>query len=86
MYIRKSDRDDFIKIDCEYVLKIAKKSFDNGARSIAIVSAIGADKNSYNLYLKTKGNMENLIKKIGYSKTIFAQPSHLLGQRVDERI
>ena len=28
--------------------------------------------------------MENLIKKIGYSKTIFAQPSHLLGKRVNE--
>jgi nucleoside-diphosphate-sugar epimerase len=84
LYISKSDRDNFIRVDCEYVLKIAKKAFDNGARSIAIVSAIGADKNSYNLYLKTKGNMENLIKKIGYSKTIFAQPSHLLGKRVNE--
>ena len=84
LYIRKSDRNNFIRIDCEYVLKIAKKAFDNGAKSIAIVSAIGADKNSYNLYLKTKGNMENLIKKIGYSKTIFAQPSHLLGKRVNE--
>ena len=84
LYIPKSDRDNFIRVDCEYVLKIAKKAFDNGAKSIAIVSAIGADKNSYNLYLKTKGNMENLIKKIGYSKTIFAQPSHLLGKRVNE--
>ena len=84
LYIRKSDRDNFIRIDCEYVLKIAKKAFKNGAKSIAIVSAIGADKNSYNLYLKTKGNMENLVKKLGYSKTIFAQPSHLLGERVNE--
>ena len=84
LYIPKTDRDNFIRVDCEYVLKIAKKAFDNGAKSIAIVSAIGADKNSYNLYLKTKGNMENLIKKIGYSKTIFAQPSHLLGKRVNE--
>ena len=84
MYIRKSDRNDFIKIDFEYVLNIAKKSFNNGAKSIAIVSAIGADKTSKNLYLKTKGNMEDLINEIGFTKTIFAQPSHLLGQRVDE--
>lgn len=84
MYIRKSDRDDFIKIDCEYVLKIAKKSFQNGAKSIAIVSAIGADKNSKNLYLKTKGIMEKLVKEVGFTKTIFAQPSHLLGKRIDE--
>ena len=84
MYIRKSDRNDFIKIDFEYVLNIARKSFDNGAKSIAIVSAIGADKTSKNLYLKTKGNMEDLVNEIGFTKTIFAQPSHLLGQRVDE--
>ena len=84
MYIRKSDRDNFIKIDFEYVLNIARKSFNNGAKSIAIVSAIGADKTSKNLYLKTKGNMEDLVKEIGFTKTIFAQPSHLLGQRVDE--
>src|SRR6056300_1640548 len=84
MYIRQSDRNDFIKIDCEYVLNIARKSFNNGAKSIAIVSAIGADKTSKNLYLKTKGNMEDLVNEIGFTKTIFAQPSHLLGQRVDE--
>ena len=85
MYIRQSDRNDFIKIDFEYVLNIARKSFDNGARSIAIVSAIGADKTSNNLYLKTKGNMEDLVNEIGFTKTIFAQPSHLLGQRVGEK-
>ena len=85
MYIRQSDRNDFIKIDCEYVLNIARKSFNNGAKSIAIVSAIGADKTSKNLYLQTKGNMEYLVKKIGFTKTIFAQPSHLLGKRVDEK-
>jgi uncharacterized protein YbjT (DUF2867 family) len=85
MYIRQSDRNDFIKIDCEYVLNIARKSFNNGAKSIAIVSAIGADKTSKNLYLQTKGSMEYLVKKIGFTKTIFAQPSHLLGKRVDEK-
>ena len=85
MYIRKSDRNDFIKIDYEYVLNIARKSFDNGARSIAIVSAIGADKTSNNLYLKTKGNMEDLVKEIGFTKTIFARPSHLLGQWINEK-
>ena len=84
MYIRKSDRDEFIKIDCEYILNIAKKSFQNGAKSIAVVSAIGANKNSKNLYLKTKGIMEKLVKELGFTKTVFAQPSHLLGKRVDE--
>jgi uncharacterized protein YbjT (DUF2867 family) len=85
MYIRKSNRNDFIKIDFEYVLNIANMAFNNGAKSIAIVSAIGADKTSNNLYLQTKGNMEDAVKEIGYSKTIFAHPSHLLGKRVNER-
>ena len=28
--------------------------------------------------------MEKLVKEVGFTKTIFAQPSHLLGKRIDE--
>ena len=29
--------------------------------------------------------MEKLVKEIGFTKTIFAQPSHLLGTRANEK-
>ena len=61
-------------------------AFAQGARSISVVSAVGANKSSRNLYLKTKGEMEEKIISIGYNKTVFAQPGHLLGKRLLKKI
>ena len=60
-------------------------AYKQGAESISIVSAVGANKNSKNLYLKTKGEMEEEIISIGYKKTIFAEPGHLLGDRPSKK-
>ena len=86
MYIKKSRRKRFRKVDYEYVTKIAKMAHGNGAESISVVSAVGANKSSRNLYLKTKGEMEEKIISIGYNKTVFAQPGHLLGKRLLKKI
>jgi len=86
MYIKKSRRKGFRKVDYEYVTKIAKMAHGNGAESISVVSAVGANKSSRNLYLKTKGEMEEKIISIGYNKTVFAQPGHLLGKRLLKKI
>ncbi len=86
IYIKKSRRKGFRKVDYEYVIKIAKMAHGNGAESISVVSAVGANKSSRNLYLKTKGEMEEKIISIGYNKTVFAQPGHLLGKRLLKKI
>ncbi|MDC0005269.1 hypothetical protein OAE42_01020 [Gammaproteobacteria bacterium] len=86
IYIKKSRRKGFRKVDYEYVTKIAKMVHGNGAESISVVSAVGANKSSRNLYLKTKGEMEEKIISIGYNKTVFAQPGHLLGKRLLKKI
>lgn len=75
----------FYKVDCEYVIDLAKKAFLQGAESIAIISAVGASPRSLNFYLKTKGEMEEEIKSIGFKKVIFARPGHLLGKRAHSR-
>ena len=85
IYIKKSNRDSFIKVDHDYVIAVAKKAFSMGARSISIVSAVGVDKNSMNLYLQIKGKVEEEIKLIGYDNVVIAQPGHLLGERPDDR-
>ena len=85
IYIKKSNRDSFIKVDHDYVIAVAKKAFSMGARSISIVSAVGVDKNSMNLYLQIKGKVEEEIKSIGYDNVVIAQPGHLLGERPDDR-
>jgi uncharacterized protein YbjT (DUF2867 family) len=55
IHVKNSKRKEFFKVDHDLVYNIAKKAFDMGARSIAIVSAVGADINSSNFYLQTKG-------------------------------
>ena len=86
LYIKKKDRKEFSRVDLDLVLNSAKTAFSLGARSIAIVSAIGANSLSKNLYLKTKGILEEEIKKIGYEKVVIAQPGHLLGARPEEKL
>ena len=84
-YMPKRNRDTFKKIDFDYPLAIAKLAFQNGAKSIAIVSAIGAKEGSPNYYFHIKGKLENKIKEIGFENICFARPGHLLGKRKDFR-
>ena len=84
LYIKNANRKKFIEVDYELIIAIAKKAFSSGTKSIAIVSAVGANSSSSNLYLKTKGELEKEIKLIGYEKVVIAQPGHLLGDRPDD--
>mgnify|MGYP001165228876 FL=1 len=84
-YMPKKNRDTFKKIDFDYPLAIAKLAFQNGAKSIAIVSAIGAKEGSLNYYFHIKGKLENAIRDIGFKNICIAQPGHLLGKRSDFR-
>ena len=84
-YMRHSERESFKLIDFHYSLSIAKLAYNYGARSIALVSAVGAQEGSFNYYFHIKGKLENEIKKIGYENMCFARPGHLLGERKDFR-
>ena len=81
-YMPKRNRDTFKKIDFDYQLAIAKLAFQNGANSIAIVSAIGAKEGSSNYYFHIKGKLENAVREIGFKNVCIAQPGHLLGKEV----
>jgi len=70
----------FYKVDYEYTLNIAKKSLDAGAKSISLVSAIGANIDSTSFYLKTKGELEEEIKKLPFETINIFQPGHLAGR------
>ena len=48
----------FFQVDFNYQLEIAKRTKELGAKSISLISAVGADSNSWNYYLKTKGMLE----------------------------
>ena len=71
----------FTSVDLDLVVEVAKKAYKNNIQNILVISAVGANKSSPNFYLKTKGAMEEEIRKIGFNTIIFARPGHLLGPR-----
>ena len=76
----------FTSVDLDLVLEVANKAYKNNIQNILIISAVGANKSSPNFYLKTKGVMEEEIRKIGFNTIIFARPGHLLGPRDNSRV
>ena len=84
-YMPEAKRESFKKIDFNYSLAIAELGLKKGAKSIALVSAIGAEESSLNYYFHIKGKLENSLKRIGYENICIAQPGHLLGKRKDFR-
>ena len=81
LHIKKKDRLNFLEVDFEMPLRVAKAAYERCVKKIALVSAIGADKKSKNFYLKTKGALEEEILNIGFDKVVIARPGHLLGKR-----
>ena len=71
----------FFEVDFSYQLEIAKKAKKIGARSISLISAVGADLNSWNYYLKTKGMLEEEIIKLEFESTNIFRPGHLMGNK-----
>lgn len=72
-------------IDHDYVIDFAKGCIQTGVKQIAVVSSIGADKNTRNFYLKTKGEMEADIIQLPFEGIHFMRPSFLLGDRKEFR-
>ena len=79
--MRKSVKKLFYKVDYEYVCNLAEKAKSSGIENMSVVSSVGASKNSFNYYLKTKGLMEEQLKDLNFHTLNIFQPSHLLGKR-----
>ena len=86
IYLKKKNRSNFEKVDFEYIKNIAAFAKRSGAMSLGLISAVGANKNSLNTYLKVKGETEEEIMSLGFDKVIIARPGHLLGKRKNESI
>ena len=75
----------FKKVDLDYCLGFAKKARESGATTISLVTSVGANADSKNFYLKTKGKLENEIKAMGFDSVNIFQPGLLLGNRDEIR-
>jgi len=74
-------RKNFFEVDFTYQIEIAKRTKEIGAKSISLISAVGADSNSWNYYLKTKGMLEKEIIKLEFDNTNIFRPGHLMGNK-----
>ena len=74
------------RIDCTYPYEIGKIARENGSRQYLLVSSLGADAQSPNFYLKTKGDLEEKIRNLDFEHFVSARPSILLGDRKEVRI
>ena len=79
-------QENFRKVDIDYCLSIAKKAKDSGAKTLSLISSIGANSSSKNFYLRTKGQLEDAIQEIGFPVVNIFRPSFLVGQRSEKRL
>ena len=80
------NKNEYIKIEYELPVKVAKIAKENSINSFTYVSSLGANSNASGLYLKNKGQTEEELKKLNFSKLSIMRPSILLGNRRENRI
>jgi uncharacterized protein YbjT (DUF2867 family) len=76
----------FRKVDFEYPSQFASFAAQNKVKQFLIVSSLGADLNSGNFYLKTKGEIEAILRDSSFESVSVLQPSLLLGNRTEFRL
>ncbi len=77
----------FRAVDYEIPLHLAELAAKAGISKFIAISSLGADPESKNFYLKTKGEMERDIdSKFQFRKLAFVRPSMLLGPRKEFRL
>jgi uncharacterized protein YbjT (DUF2867 family) len=74
-----------VAIDHDAPLAVAARVRTAGARSFALVSAMGADPASRFFYLRVKGCTERDVSALGFASTVIARPNLLDGDRNETR-
>ena len=84
--IRKAgSKKEFRFVDFDLPVLFAKWAKENNCDTFSLVSSIGADSNSKIFYNKTKGEAEEEIRNLSFSKTQIFRPSLILGKRSEFR-
>lgn len=75
----------FRGVDVDCVMAFARAAKEAQAQRFVVVSSAGADAQSTNFYLRTKGEMENAVAGVGFAATDILQPGLLMGLRSQMR-
>jgi uncharacterized protein YbjT (DUF2867 family) len=76
----------FRRVDHDYVLAFARAAKMAGARTFAIVTALGSDPDSAFFYNRVKGEVEDDLASLAFESLVIARPSLLLGERAEARL
>lgn len=75
----------FRHVDYELPLAIADHALKFGAKQFVLVSSVGADAKSKNFYLRTKGELEDALRRLPFKALHIFRPSFLMGKREESR-
>ncbi len=79
------DRLEYYRIDHDYPVLGAQIAKENGAKSVFLLTAVGANPDSGLFYIKTKGEVERDVTALGFEHTHIFRPSMILGNRQESR-
>ena len=80
------DKVKYRKVEYNIPVEVAKITKANSVKSFYYVSSIGANPNASSNYLKNKGQVEEELKKLNFSKLAIIRPSLLIGNRKSFRL
>ena len=73
-------------IDHDYVVRFGELCKQIGISHLGVISSLGANAQSSNFYLNTKGKMEESLKALQFNSLHIVRPSLLLGNRKELRM
>lgn len=76
----------FIKVDFDYPLHVAKLAKSMGVKQFFLVTAMGANQHSPFFYNQVKGNIESAVRCLQFPTFYIIRPSLLLGKRNEARL
>jgi uncharacterized protein YbjT (DUF2867 family) len=74
----KLSREEFRRIDFDYVLDFARACKRQGISHFTLLVSVGADARSRFFYLRSKGELEEAVAALGFDRTSFFRPSMII--------
>lgn len=81
----KGDKTLYRQIDYDIAVHAAEYGAESGFSDYLLISAIGANANSSNFYVRLKGETENAVRAFPYKTVYIFRPSLLMGDRKESR-
>lgn len=75
----------FRHVDFDYPRMLAERTADAPGARFILVSSVGANSQSKNFYLRTKGELEDAVRALRISAVHIFRPGVLVGTRIESR-